>query len=320
MIEIVAIILPFFGLIGLGYGAGRLLDIPREGAAALDAFVIYLAMPVLFFQAVANCPFSLLVTWSFFVTTAFSTYCAFAIAFSLGALTNRGRIPEATIQGLIGSEANIGIMGAGLAVTAFGTAAGAPTALIFTFDSVLLAALVPLMMALGGTERADGGAMTRSIVRQILRQPLVVATILGFFAAMIGASPPAPIDGLLTSLSSAAVPCALFALGLSFSRAPVPKVPRDLPVFLAIKLVVHPLIVYLLLGWIGGFDSVWVRTAMLVAALPPAAGVLAAARRYQTSTGRAAEAIFFGTLASGVTISLVVILVVGDLLPVDPFH
>jgi predicted permease len=92
------------------------------------------------------------------------------------------------------------------------------------------------------------------------------------------------------------------------------------PAVVFVKLVIHPLIVYLLLAWIGGFETRWVYTAMLVAALPPAANVLTIARQYRIFTDRASGAILVGTAASIVTISIVLALVLADALPIDPFH
>ena len=310
MSEIATIILPFFGLIALGYGAGRFLDIPAEGTAGLNVFIFYFALPALFFQLVAETPLSALANWSFVLTTTFSTYCAFAIAFSFGALINRGNIPEATIQGLVGSYANIGYMAPGLTLAAFGQAAAAPTALIFSFDNAMLFALVPLMMALGGSERASGRALARVIARQVFLHPFILATLAGFAAALIGLRMPGPIDGILTFLRSAAAPCALFALGLAMARKPLGKVPLELPVLIAIKLVMHPLIVYLLLTWIGGFDRVWVYSAVLMAALPPAADVYVLAQRYDSYVARASAAILLGTVASVVTVTVILALLI----------
>ncbi|MBZ0229167.1 MAG: AEC family transporter [Bauldia sp.] len=312
MSEIATIILPFFGLIALGYGAGRYLGIPPEGTAGLHVFIFYFALPALFFQLVAETPLSALANWSFVLTTTFSTYCAFAIAFSFGALVNRGNIPEATIQGLVGSYANIGYMAPGLTLAAFGSAAAAPTALIFSFDNAMLFTLVPLMMALGGSERATGAALARVIGRQVLLHPFILATLAGFLAAAVGLKPPGPIDGILTFLRSAAAPCALFALGVTLAQKPVGKVPFDLPVLIAIKLVVHPLIVYLLLTWIGGFDRVWIYSAVLMAALPPAANVYVLAQRYDSYVARASAGILLGTLASIVTVTVVLSFLIGD--------
>jgi predicted permease len=320
MTEIAIIALPFFGLILLGYGAGRSGRVGEEGAGGLKFFVGYLALPALFLQIVAKSPFSDLTNWSFVLSTSFSTYCAFAIAFSLGALVNHGNIPGATIEGLAGSFGNIGLMAPGLTLAAFGSAAAAPTALVFSFDSAMLVALTPLMMTLGGTDRADGRAMARTIGREIFLNPLILATLAGFALSATGLALPGPVDALFSFLASAAVPGALFVVGLNLAGRPLDRVTFDLPFLILIKLLVHPLIVYLLLSWIGGFNPVWVESAVLMAALPPAADVLSIARTHRVSVSRASAAILYGTAASVATLIIALALIMGDRLPVDPFH
>jgi predicted permease len=320
MSEIVTVALPFFGLLFLGYGTGRLKVIPGEGLAGLDFFVFYMALPALLFQVTATTPWSEMPDWSFLLTTTFSTYCAFAIAFSFGALVSRGNIPEATVQGLVGSYSNVAYLAPGLTLAAFGAGAGAPTALVFTFDTAMFFCLVPLLMALGGTERIDLRAAATSIGRDIFLHPMILATIAGVLAALLGLKVPGPIDALLSFLRSAAAPAALFACGLGLSRRPVEKPASDLPFLVGVKLVAHPLIVYLLLSWIGGFEPAWTGAAILMAALPPAARVLVLARKYSTYRDGASTAIILGTIASIVTLTVVLTLVVLDLLPVDPFH
>ena len=83
-------------------------------------------------------------------------------------------------------------------------------------------------------------------------------------------------------LGDAAAPAALFAVGVSLTGRTIDKVPPELPALIGVKLVVHPLIVYLLLSWVGDFDPVWVHAAVLMAALPPATDVIAYAREYKS--------------------------------------
>ena len=320
MSEIVRLILPVFGLIFLGFGAGRLRGIRAKGLAGLNFFVFYLALPALFFQIIAETPPSAVANWAFVLTTTFSTYCAFAIAFSIGALINRGNVSEATVQGLAGSHANIGYMAPGLTIAAFGSAAAVPTALVFSFDNAMLVTLTPLMMALGGTVRTSPLALAAGIARQAFLHPFVIATVAGFLAAAVGFEPPAPIDTLLTLLRNAAAPAALFALGISLAERKLGRLPPEIPVLLGVKLIVHPLIVYLLLTWIGGFDRLWLYAAVLMAALPPAADVFVTARQYATYTDRASSTILLGTIVSIATVTVVLFLLLNDILPVDPFR
>jgi predicted permease len=96
---------------------------------------------------------------------------------------------------------------------------------------------------------------------------------------------------------------------------PLKRVPAELPVLIAIKLVVHPLLALSVLSVIGSFDPLWVATAVLMAALPPAATIYVIATQYRTYVLRASSAILIGTAASVFTVTAVLYLVKYDLLP-----
>ena len=320
MSEIVRLILPFFGVLFLGYGAARFNRVTEAALAGLTFFVTYLAMPALFFRLVAETPVPNTAVFAFVLTTTFSTYCVFAIAFSVGALTNGGQITQATIQGLVGSYSNVAMLAPALVIAAFGAAAALPMALVFTFDNALVVATVPLMMTLGGTVSVDPAELAQKIVRQALLNPLVIATVLGLFFALTGLPVPGPADSLLAMLGGAAAPAALFAVGVGLHGRAVDKVPPELPALIGIKLIVHPLIVYLLLSWVGDFDPVWVHAAVLMAALPPATGVIAYAREHGSYREWAPVGVLLGTVISIATLTVVLILLVRDIVPADPFH
>jgi malonate transporter len=320
MDEIAGIALPFFGLIALGYGLGRWRKVPADGLSWINLFVFYLALPAWFFQLVAEAGIPGAIPWSFVTITVFGTYCTFAIAFSIAALANRGNVPISTIQGLVGSCANSGYMGPGLTIVAIGSAAAVPTALIFSVETAMFCLLVPLMMALGGTERTSLVAVLGKAARSVLLHPFILATVAGFVVAASEVDIPQPVDALLTLLRSAAVPCALFALGVGLTYRRSRGLTADVPALVAIKLLIHPLIVYLLLGWIGRFDEVWVYTAVLLAALPPAANVVVLARKYRVYADEASAAILVGTVASVLTVTAVLWLILSGRLPIDPFH
>ena len=252
MQEIIALALPFFGLIFLGYLSGKIVRIREEGLLWLNFFVIYIALPALFFRLLSRTPIDQLANFAYVASTTFSTYCAFAIAFCIGVAVTRGNVAEATIQGLAGSYSNIGYMGPGLTLAALGPAATVPTALIFCFDNTLLFILAPLMMALAGTDNRSFSATAMLVAKRIFTHPFIIATIVGVAAAAVEFQPPKAIDQLLTYLSNAAAPCALFALGVTVALRPLTRVPLELPLLLLIKLVAHPVLVFVLLNWVGG--------------------------------------------------------------------
>ncbi|MDQ0327118.1 putative permease [Rhodopseudomonas julia] len=319
MSDVVGLALPFFGLILLGFVAGRIWHEDEKALAWLNLYVIYFALPALFFEVLSKTPIEELTNGSFIFATTFATYTAFAFAFAFAVLRNDGRIPEATVQGLVGGYGNVGYMGAPLAIVALGPQAAAPAALIFSFDVTLVFTLAPLMMAMSGASHQPIGSILTSIPRKVLLHPFILATLAGVAAAFIGVGLPAPLERFLSLLGGSAAPCALFALGVTVGLRPLRRVPGELPVLIAIKLLVHPLIAYLLLTWIGGFDPIWIQTGVLMAALPPAATIYVIAAQYRIYVLEGSSGILLGTAASVVTLSLVLYLVTTGLLPLDPF-
>ncbi|MCT8974092.1 AEC family transporter [Microbaculum marinisediminis] len=319
MQQVISLAMPFFGLIFLGFLGGKIVKHPAEGLAWLNIFIVYFALPALFFQLLAQTPFEELAQWSFVMTTTFATYCVFVIAFVVGWLVTRGNVQEATIQALVGSYSNIGYMGPGITLAALGPAATVPTALIFCFDNTLLFTLVPLLMALGREDHVGGLSMAIGIVRRIVLHPFILATIAGVLAAYFRFEPPEVINTMLTYLRSAAAPCALFAMGVTVALRPLKRIPRELPVLAFIKLILHPFLVLVFLSFVGDFEPVWVYTAMLMSALPPALNVFVLAQQYNVYIERASSSILLGTIISVFTLTTVLYLVANDMVPADLF-
>lgn len=315
MAEVITLALPFFGLIFLGFGAGKFVGLPEAGLAWLNFFVVYCALPALFFKLLSETPIDQIANWGFVFGTTFSTYVAFALAFCVGVLVTGGQIREATIQGLSGSYSNIGYMGPGLTLATLGASSTVPTALIFCFDNALLFMLTAFLMAIGGTEKLSTLDLMLTALKRLFLHPFILATIAGILAAAIELQMPVAIDRLLTFLSSAAAPCALFAMGVTVALRPIKRLPLELPVLLLIKLVVHPIIVFFVLVWLGDIDPLWIKTAVLMACLPPAANVFVLASQYRTYVERASSLILIGTAVSVLTVTSFLYLVVENHLP-----
>lgn len=316
MSSVVTLAFPFFGLILLGFGCGRLVKIPENGLAWMNFFIIYVALPPLFFKLIGATPIQELANWRFILTTTFCTYVAFVISFGMGLYFSSGNIRESTIQGIFGAYSNIGYMGPGLTLAALGPGSSVPTALIFVFDSMLLFALLPFLMALGGSERVKFWANVRLVITRIVTHPFNIATFVGVGAAFFQWQPPTAIDTMLVLLKNAAAPVALFALGVTVAARPVKRVPAEMPAHLVVKLVLHPILVFVALNLVGGFDRVWILTATLMAALPPALNVFVMARQYETYVERASSGVLVGTLVSVVTVTGLLWLISANRLPV----
>jgi len=319
MLDVLNLALPFFGLILIGFVAGKLRQIPDTGLAWMSWFIIYAALPALFYRLLAKTPFDQFAQPRFIVATTLATFSAFCLAFAIGYAMRRGHVAEATIAGLAGSFGNIGYMGPGLALSTLGPDAAAPVALINCFDTLLLFSLTPLLMAVAGARKSLGAAI-REAAWRIMTHPFLLATGLGALSAALHLELPVALDRLLQFLQNAAAPCALFTLGVVVALRPLARMPWEVPFLATVKLAFHPAMVLLLMSLLGPFTAAWTSTAVLMAALPPALNVFILAQHYDSWVAQASGSVLFGTLISVVTLTAVLWMVQTQSLPVQVIH
>ena len=306
MLQVFGLVAPLFTMIILGYIAGKLAKLPLNGLAWLNFFVIYLALPALFFQLLSKIDLAQFVSIKFLVITTGSTLLIFILSFALAIWRNRGDIGSSTIQGFAGAYGNVGYMGPPLAIAAFGAPAIAPAAMIFSLDNALHFTLAPSLMALRDGKQQSLIKLAATIIAAIITHPFILATIIGLTAAYLQLTPPAPIEKALSLLAGAAAPCALFTMGVTAALRPLKTVPVELTWLVPIKLLLHPLLVYILLTWLGPFDQVYLQTAVLLAALPAATNVFVLAQQYNVWQERASSAVVVSTLVAMVTVTVVI--------------
>ncbi|WP_288902686.1 AEC family transporter [uncultured Sneathiella sp.] len=319
MAEIAGLVFPLFGLILLGYLTARITKQPAEAMGWLNTFIIYVALPCLFFKLLSKTPIEKLTSWEFITTNVSTTFVIFLMVYAIARLLVKATTPEATIQGLAGAYGNIGYMGPGIALLTFGEAAAVPLALIFCFENVLHFIVAPTMMALSGGKERHVAALLGQIAKKVFLHPFIIATIVGVAAAIIEFTPPTPIERLIDYLAQAAAPCALFAMGVTLALRPLKRVPVELTFIIPFNLVVHPVLMYLSLSWFGDFDPIWVYTAVLLAALPTATNVFVIAQQYGVWVERASATILLTTMLSVLTVTLLLYAMTTGLMPADLF-
>ncbi|WP_421929854.1 AEC family transporter [Neoaquamicrobium sediminum] len=319
MADIVGLVLPFFGMILLGAIAARITRQPLEALGWMNTFIVYIALPALFFQLIARTPIEQLTEWRYIFGVVLSTYLVFSLMFVGSVIVSRGDIAESTIKGLAAAYGNIGYMGPGLALLALGPEAAVPVALIFCFENVLHFAIAPTMMALAGDEKASPGEVALGVVKRIALHPFIIATAVGVLAAWLKYEPPVPVARLLEYLAQAAAPCALFVMGVTLALQPLRRVPRELGAIVTLKLVVHPILCYVVLSLIGNFSEVWVFSAVLLAGLPTATNVFVIAQQYGVWVQRASASLLLTTVLSVVSVTGLLYLIRNGILPPDLF-
>ncbi|MGK0231706.1 MAG: malonate transporter [Gammaproteobacteria bacterium] len=314
MFQVAGLVIPLFGLILLGFIAGKIKRIPVEGLAWLNFFIVYIALPALFFTLLSKTPVSEFANTKFLLNTTLGTFLIFTLCFFIAKAFRKADTPTATIQGFTGAYGNIGYLGPPLAIAAFGPQAGVPVALIICLDNTMHFTLAPALMAIGSKSPTRLRIVVWNIIVKIFTHPFILASIAGMLAAWHQVQLPNAIDQLLMTLTTAAAPCALFALGVTSALRPLKRIPVELSYLVPIKLLVHPLLIYVLVSRIPGVDTVWVHSAVLLAALPSATNVFIIAQQYQVWEERASSAVVVSTLFSVVTVTVYIYMATNDLI------
>jgi malonate transporter len=320
MYDVLGLVLPFFGLIFIGFVAARIAGLPLDALGWMNAFIIYAALPALFFQLLSRTPIEKLTAWGFIFGSVLATYIVFAVMFVGSVLLSRGDIAGATVRGLAAAYGNIGYMGPGIALLALGPEAAVPVALIFCFENIMHFALAPTLMALaGGRERSTPAQLVIGVLRRIVLHPFIIATALGVGAAAIGFRPPVPLERLLDTLAAAAAPCALFAMGVTLALRPLRRMPVEIAPIATLKLIVHPAICYVVLSWVGDYPESWMYAAVLLASLPTATNVYVIAQQDGVWVERASASVLVTTCLSVLTVTGLLYLITSGILPPDLF-
>jgi malonate transporter len=318
MADIVGLVLPFFGMIFLGALVALLSRQPIEALGWMNTFIVYIALPALFFQLLSRTPIDQLTEWRYIFGVVLATYIVFSLMFVASIVMGSG-IADSTVKALAAAYGNIGYMGPGLALLAFGPEAAVPVALIFCFENIMHFAIAPTMMAISGGEKESPARLALGVIRRIVLHPFIIATAAGVLAAWAQYQPPGPILRLLEYLAQAAAPCALFAMGVTLALRPLKRVPRELGLIAALKLLVHPAICYLILSAAGNFNPIWVYSAVLLAALPTATNVFVIAQQYGVWVQRASASVLVTTVLSVGSVTGILYLIRNGILPPDLF-
>ncbi|WP_323786048.1 AEC family transporter [Thalassovita sp.] len=296
------LIAPFFLYILAGVLAQVLLRHDAVQQRWLDAFIYYVALPALLFQSVRMVPPNASSLFGFLLITTALTGAMFATGWLIGRTNKTGDSPA--VFGLAASYSNIGYMGPALTVAVLGPEAGAPAAFIFCADVLLIFTVWPLVIGASG----HGPARLMAAARKVATHPFILATLLALLFAQSGLTLPEVLDKPLTGFQNSAAPTALFSLGLTLARHRDGALDARLGACLAVKLICHPIAVVLAFAWVSWVDPVWIATAIIMGALPPAANVYVMARAEGLSVPLSARAVLYGTAISALTLPVFIYL------------
>jgi predicted permease len=305
MLDLLTIVLPVFGLIGVGYAARRTGFISDRAGEGLSEFVFSLSLPCLIFRTLVRAEIPPVQPWGYWI----SYFTGVAVVWILATVIGRRFFGVKGVSGVVvgfsAGQANTVFVGVPMILKAYGEAGAVPLFL-------LIAVHLPVTMTLATILAEGRQASPLMILRRLLTHPIVVGILAGSAFRPVASYVPSPLWQIMDLLASAAVPCALTSMGIALHRYGL-KTGWKLPTLISVlKLLVHPLIVLLLATQVFEMPPVWAGVAVLFASCPSGINAYLFAERYGEGVALASSAVTLSTiLALGTTILWLYVLGVG---------
>lgn len=276
----------------LGYVAGRTNVLGEHARTVLSRLVFFVLSPFLLFTVLSGANVATLFS-ALLPVSALAAMAMMLIFAALAMLLWRRPLAETVVGALASGYVNANNMGIPLALYMLGNAAyAAPLVLIqlLFFTPIALAVL---------DARVNGSTSFVRIVAQTFRNPIIIGSLAGLLVAVSGITLPAIVHDPIARVGDAAIPLMLISFGLSLAgqRMLSPGSGRKLVVLAsALKLLVMPLVAWLLGAFVFQLDSHALYAVVVLAALPSAQNVFNYAQRYDTGEILARDTVFVTTL------------------------
>jgi hypothetical protein len=303
---IISIILPIFGVIGLGWLARRFKILQKQAAVSLNNLVYYIALPFLIFQGIINLNRGDLLNWRLALTNVIAlTVLMFGALFVTKVVLklNPKTVAMFVIASYFGTVAYMGIPLNELAYGAEGRGIASLVSVIVVVFAILIG-LSSLQLVTG-----DKGFRLQDAALKIIQHPIIWAAIAGAAITFSGIALPATVHNLVGLLARVAGPLALFSLGMFiYEEHKVDGEFKLISIIGLFNLIALPIVVFLV-GRMVGLTGVPLKVSIIEAGVPVAVTTFVFSQKFQIEEKLISQAIVFTVLVSPITLAILLWLV-----------
>ncbi len=284
-------------LVGIVLGKRKVFEF--KDAQTINRFVFYVLVPPVIFTLTYSAPlaqldYSIITLYLLSETTIFVA-TASMVRFWL----NRSNL-ESILLGMASCFVNHVFFILPIVTLLYGDRGVLPISAIISIDTVIF--FCGMIMVLEVV--AHRGDTYLKVTTSFLRNPVLIAMVLGLSANFMELSLHNGVETFLSFVGNAAAPAALFSLGIIVADVKIRRLDSATLLVTGMKTVVHPLIVWILLFLLPGLDSDWSQTVLVTAAGPCGAMPFVLALQYKIKADSIGMAIILSTVASLFTISI----------------
>jgi predicted permease len=293
-------IFPIFAMMLLGIILGRKKVFNFNDAQTINRFVFHGVLPPLIFSLTYAAPLGQF-NGAVIVLYLVSETILFGLTAVLVRVWLKRSLPESILLGMAAGFVNHVFFILPIVTLLYGEQGVLPLSAIIAIDTVIV--FCGMIMGLEIVSRRGDSYL--SVAASLLRNPVLAAMALGLIVNLLGLNLHGGIQTFLGFASKAAAPAALFSLGIIMSEVRSSRVDVAALLVTIMKIVAHPLALWLLFLLTGNLGKGWGRTMLLTAAGPCGAMPFVLALQYRIKADSIGVAIIYSTVASLLTLSII---------------
>ena len=296
----VNVVLPVFLVAGLGFIFEKRF---RPPIAPFNQLTLFILMPALIFQSLLSVDFN---SEEPLRLTAFAFLLAIvmlAIAFAVARIAGLDR-PTASAFTLTAAFPNLGNYGLPVVVLAFGQEG-------LAFGTLLLAVQSVYSLTLAVVIASSSNANLTTSLREVLKQSVLYASIAGLILNFAHVTLPQFVMSAIALPAQASIPVMLMVLGMNLATTSRMEQPGLVSVAVATRLVLGPLVGWLLAEALG-LGGVARGVAIVGSAMPTAVFTILTATQFDARPRFVSDVVVASTVVSILTITAVLAILSGS--------
>ncbi len=309
MSEIIRLVFPIFVIILLGYFAARKRFLDKNTGGLLSRYLFYFSLPFLTFANIYNTGLENLLNLDFILGAFITIFLVIVI----------GCFFYKKVFGLSGAELIMAVFGSfyvnatymGMPVSTLLLGSVTPPLIILVIQAGVIFPAIIYLLDRKTSEKTKFSL--KDSLKILAKNPLMIAASGAVLSLALGIEYPEFIMTALDLLGKPASTVGLFALGFTCylpveSNFTKEEQLQALSVSL-FKLLLQPILAYLIGRYVVGLDAWWLRSLVVVAMLPTAVNHFIASQKYRLFQNESKLLILFTTFGFTITVSFFLLLI-----------
>ncbi|MGO2541219.1 MAG: AEC family transporter, partial [Specibacter sp.] len=278
----------------VGWFVGRKKVLGDNAPLVLSRLSFFVASPALLVETLARADLQTVFSAPLLVAAVSAVFTGGVFLLIIKFWLKR-TLAESLLSAMSSSTANAANLGIPIAAYVLGDAALIAPVLVFQ-----LAFYTPCYLLLLDSLTSGRRATPGRVLLQIASNPMILGTAVGLVLAATGWELPNLVAEPLHLIAGAAIPAILIAFGMSLGTTkPLSAADgrrSDILLATGFKLVLHPIVAFLLGHFVLGMGGAGLFAVVVAAALPTAQNVYVTAQRYQVGVTVAKDTVLATTI------------------------